>query len=91
MGNLHEELNAHISRVIDGITGGNLSAPKIAEATSDQIDLAHSEGFGLGWNRAVEEILKFVTDLEDRNIALGRLENHDLRVLRNMIKEASDK
>ena len=90
MSNLHEELNAHISRVIDGITGGTLPAPK-AVVTSDEIDLAHSEGFGLGWNRAVEEILKFVTDLEDRNITLGRLENHDLRVLRNMIKEASDK
>ena len=90
MSNLHEELNAHISRVIDGITGGILPAPK-AVVTSDEIDFAHSEGFGLGWNKAVEEVLKFVTDLEDRNIALGRLENHDLRVLRNMIKEASDK
>jgi len=89
MGNLHEELNAHINRVIEGITG-SIPAPK-AVVTSDEIDFAHSEGFGLGWNRAVEEMLKFVTDLEDRNIALGRLENHDLRVLRNMIKEASDK
>ena len=89
MGNLHEELNAHINRVIEGITG-SIPAPK-AVVTSDEIDFAHSEGFGLGWNRAVEEILKFVTDLENRNIALGRLENHDLRVLRNMIKEASDK
>jgi len=89
MGNLHEELNAHINRVIEGITG-SIPAPK-AVVTSDEIDLAHSEGFGLGWNKAIEEVLSFISDLEDRNIALGRLENHDLRVLRNMIKEASDK
>jgi hypothetical protein len=89
MGNYQEELNAHISRVIDGITG-NLPAPK-AVATSDEIDLAHSEGFGLGWNKAIEEVLSFISELEDRNISLGRPENHDLRTLRNKIREASDK
>jgi len=90
MGNMHEELNAHISRVIEGITGAAIPT-RITQATSDEIDLAHSEGFGLGWNKAIEEVLSFISDLEDRNIALGRLENHDLRTLRNKIREASDK
>lgn len=89
MGNYQEELNAHINRVIEGITGSRAAAKAVV--TSDEIDLSHSEGFGLGWNRAIEEVLSFISELEDRNIALGRLENHDLRTLRNKIREASDK
>jgi len=62
----------------------------VGTATSDELDLAHSQGYGLGWNKAVEEVLSILANRLDTLSTLNR-DKTEVQIIARAVAQMSDK